>query len=281
MENQHTDGAEFLNPTPEQIEAQRLSWERAHAKKTATPQVQQAPPTEAAILYKKKLDAQIRGEGNPFLKAVATLSRNAPRRTSNAPILPIEECFALVRMTAGAILSARGSSFSVAPNQVEVWRQLTAYFFGHPSKLNANKGIALCGETGRGKTFILEVFRKATAAAGVPSKFLEADALGISSADKCPEYSDQANLFIDDIGTDTTRKAWGNANNWVADVLTRRYNALEKHGVKTHISTNLPPLAAAPDVWQAKYGDRLASRFAAMFNFIIISGVDFRVEPPK
>ncbi|HZG00412.1 MAG TPA: hypothetical protein VEY71_05380, partial [Chitinophagales bacterium] len=76
---------------------------------------------------------------------------------------------------------------------------------------------------------------------------------------------DYEDVALDDLGTDQACNDYGTSEDFIADLLYKRHEAK----LTTHGTSNLVKLDADHFPFRERYGDRLASRFAQMFNMII------------
>lgn len=137
------------------------------------------------------------------------------------------------------------------------------------------KGILLFGNVGCGKTTMMEIFKAnqknsyvVISARSIAAKYMEFGFDGIGQYNeliqafpnefKINEYG----LCIDDLGTESDKKHFGNNINVIQEILLNRYDKLSLNG-KTFITTNL----TGEDI-EKEYGLRLRSRMREMFNTI-------------
>lgn len=133
-----------------------------------------------------------------------------------------------------------------------------------------SRGVLLGGETGTGKTFLIETmqifcremkletgFKKITCKA-----LVELVERAKNKHEVINKYS-KGNWFFDDLGKEKlTIKDYGNEINVMESVLDSRYDNFEKFGQITHISTNLDDTKIIE-----MYGKRIYDRMIKMFNW--------------
>lgn len=129
------------------------------------------------------------------------------------------------------------------------------------------KGILLYGPVGCGKTKILELIGRVDPRLS----FRVFPCPDVSSAYRkdgdaaLAQYGAPVTMGFDDLGfEDANAKNYGNSANPLADILTKRY-ALRPRPL-THATTNDDAAAML-----AKYGDRVYSRMAELFNIVQFS----------
>ncbi|MEZ2446093.1 hypothetical protein AB6805_30470 [Chitinophaga sp. RCC_12] len=149
------------------------------------------------------------------------------------------------------------------------------------------KGLLLCGGVGTGKTTLMKafMFNKRRCYTVLSSRFIASKYADIgagvietyggnlnisSSADTF--YQSEIGICIDDLGTEETKKNYGNQSNVIADIILNRYDNSQIPWHYTHITSNLN----AVEIEQA-YGTRVRSRLREMFNLIPMTGEDRRV----
>lgn len=148
------------------------------------------------------------------------------------------------------------------------------------------KGILIKGTTGKGKTFLLDVFSDfckideplylsggktrnirplKVNARQIASEFTKDGWEGIE------RYFNINSLFIDDIGAEQMSNHYGNKISAITEILDRR----EERNLLTFATTNYNKLS---DI----YDDRTVSRIASLFNiWYIENDVDYRISPNK
>lgn len=165
-----------------------------------------------------------------------------------------------------------------------IFTGLSFYFAGHPdcSKygLSLEKGNIMVGPIGCGKTTIMRCFEQnptncfiEVSARKIAMEYSDKEIGGQNTIDR---YSfvhqaidkskfwgqDKIGLFIDDIGTETNKKYFGNEMNVIENIILNRYDQISLKS-KTHITTNLDANAL-----EDMYGKRVRSRIRERFNWI-------------
>lgn len=163
----------------------------------------------------------------------------------------------------------------------QVYANLVKYFICDPScEIDLRKGIYLWGDVGRGKSFLLRAmkifvetirfdFRKfeIESCRDIAFKISEDKSVGHMRDYFTGKYS------FDDFGyEDTQVKLWGNELNVMEEIMVNRYDAYVRHGLITHVTTNLPPA----QIKNHYNSGRLDSRIEEMFSLIQLEGVDKR-----
>ncbi|MDD4921759.1 MAG: hypothetical protein PHS30_04670 [Bacteroidales bacterium] len=170
------------------------------------------------------------------------------------------------------------------PDKEPVYKALIRYIHGDPeSSFELQKGVALTGPVGTGKTVAMKVMKLYIAIDNVrylrngkpvPLDFHIFNSREIVAGyseggfDGIDKYCYYANICIDDLGTEIElAKYYGTALNVIEEVIEQRYlkNKL------THISTNLSMLQI-----NDKYGARVYSRLKEMTTIQSLTGKDMR-----
>lgn len=150
-----------------------------------------------------------------------------------------------------------------------------------------NKGIALMGNVGLGKSLIMRLFanNKRRCFNVISCRDVSSD-YAVNGHEALTKYSDTPigtydyrtyyqkyfGYCFDDLGTEATKKNFGNELNVMADIILNRYDHKVMFGFEcTHITTNL-----SADEIESFYGTRVRSRFKEMFNPLILTGNDHR-----
>lgn len=147
------------------------------------------------------------------------------------------------------------------------------------------KGILLVGEYGTGKTWMMKLFMKNQRqvffmrhAKEMANEYQNDGGNQKTYIDKFKNAINDSSLFyhefsglcIDDIGTEDSKKNYGNTKNVIGDIMELRYKE-GNGGIFLHGTTNL-----SVEGIEDKYGTRLRSRMREMFNYIVLTGGDRR-----
>jgi DNA replication protein DnaC len=179
---------------------------------------------------------------------------------------------------------------SVYPNEYEVDKlnapqldQLVKYFIQDPScKLDLNKGIAICGSIGSGKTEIMKQlsffctdndFETAFKMKSMREYVKEVGTAGLSAT---TEYL-QGDYCFDDIAVSAPNIThYGTQINPLDDLIQGRYDRFTKRNSKpTHFTMNLnfnPNTQAAKELIEKIYDPRSIDRIRQMCNFVYLGG---------
>lgn len=188
-----------------------------------------------------------------------------------------------------------GKAFSIDKDNEEIVRLLTLYFSNDPefenskdingSSYSLKKGLALMGNLGVGKTFMMGFFCQNQNQSYRMANCRKIEGLWIDQmsnkekplknvieyystsidipVNSNPFGAQAIGVCFDDLGTETSpSKAYGEEKNVLAEILMNRYESGLPFNY-THITTNLSP----HDIG-LKYGTRVRDRFREMFNLI-------------
>lgn len=188
-----------------------------------------------------------------------------------------------------------GKPFSIDNDNRHIVKLLCQYFTNDPefekskdnygNNFSLSKGLAMMGNVGVGKTYMLGFFHSNQNQSYVMANCRKIEGLWVDqmSAKEKPlrnvidQYAQpipaavNSNPFghqalgvcFDDLGTETSpSKAYGEEKNVLAEILMNRYESGLPFNY-THITTNL----SAHDIG-LKYGNRVRDRFREMFNLI-------------
>ncbi len=145
------------------------------------------------------------------------------------------------------------------------------------------KGLLLYGGIGIGKTSLFQIFIRNPLASymvvscrEIANGYANNAAKGAKGTDYLDDYIDEIDpthnnpfkqdawgICFDDLGTESSKKTFGNEVNVMEEILLSRYDRRIALTAKTHITTNL----SAEEIGD-NYGTRVRSRMREMFNFI-------------
>lgn len=151
-----------------------------------------------------------------------------------------------------------------------------------------NKGLAIIGSIGCGKSVMMKVYQKLFKDSVRAFKWVNSgtlrdmlDEVSLSEVKLAYGYDCKTDLYIDDVGHNLPAMVkYGNAINVVSEIIMERYELFVNEGFKTHISTNLlPKLTHNPNnqpTLEAFLGNRCYDRIKEMNEFITINGKSLR-----
>ena len=175
-------------------------------------------------------------------------------------------------------------NFTVDAVNQPVLEAVLAYFTRDDAQcqklgISPQKGLFLLGPVGCGKTTAMQLFAprrfRLVATRDLARKFVHdgssiIDHYGASSYRTKQlgygsqlQYDQPLTYCFDDLGIEPMTKHYGNSCNVMAEVLLDRYDQFVRHGMITHLTTNLN----AEDL-EHIYGDRVRSRLREMCNLI-------------
>jgi len=136
----------------------------------------------------------------------------------------------------------------------------------------ARKGMLFLGTVGVGKTLAMKVVAGTIQGWYVPVPELST-AFSQKGSDGFWNMADKAgrwDLFLDDLGSEKDVKSYSNKLP-IEDLIYRRYDMWQQHGVRTHITTNL-----TGEGLSERYGPRVTDRLKEMMEFVIETGKSLR-----
>lgn len=150
-----------------------------------------------------------------------------------------------------------------------------------------SKGLCLVGVYGTGKSWLMKLFQKNQRqvffirnAKQIANEY-QSDGVEASSQyenlfknpfnDPAVFFQPHSGLLIDDMGTESVKKHYGNESNVIGDLIELRYSK-GFVGDTLHVTTNL-----TSDQIEQYYGGRVRSRMREIFNFIELPGNDRRI----
>ena len=164
-----------------------------------------------------------------------------------------------------------GNQFRLYEEDREILYRLSNYFIKDEEKcqsldVDIKKGLLLTGPVGCGKTSFMKLLphivpfeRKYVV---IPSRNVtfSFNHLGYKTIE---DFGDSGYFCFDDLGIEPQGRFFGQDCNVLGEVLLSRYEIFQRHGVKTHGTTNLDA-----DEIEERYGSRVRSRMRSMFNII-------------
>ncbi|UNY98337.1 ATPase [Zhouia spongiae] len=164
-----------------------------------------------------------------------------------------------------------GPGFKIYEDDKEIIYKLVNYFIREEANckklhLDMNKGLLLTGPVGCGKTSLMKLLRhivphqKSYELIPCRNIAFEFNHLGYKVIQ---DYGNQGFYCFDDLGVEPQGRYYGQDCNVMGEILISRYELFEKHGIRTHITTNLNA-----DELEERYGNRVRSRMRRMFNLV-------------
>lgn len=140
-------------------------------------------------------------------------------------------------------------------------------FEGQSSKqiLSLSKGICLIGNTGSGKTELMQAFR------GLVRNMEHAFILKPANALNYEEWIglNTKNFCIDDLGKEDKVGVFGVQKDYMSDLIFARYNEFKSYGTITHFTTQLSEAQISE-----RYGAHILGRIKEMCNIFVLGDKD-------
>ncbi|MCG2611838.1 ATPase [Flavobacterium sp. SM15] len=194
---------------------------------------------------------------------------------NNVKVYQMQRCFKYLEKQGK---KTYGQSFAIHEQDRSVILKLLVYAIRDKESalklgIDLNKGIALTGPVGCGKTSLMHLIKpfiyakhdyKIKTTREVAFEFAK------NGYDALSQYSSKLNnlnrlsgFCFDDLGSEKQIKHFGSECNVMAEILLSRYDKFVENNAVTHITTNL----SASEI-EKIYGNRLRSRMREMFNLI-------------
>lgn len=245
--------------------------------------------TDTAILQAKvKKDAALKE-----IEKLEIMERNRHNLKLVSKDFTFDQMMGFVNYRAGVLFDNKvfNKKFTIDESNQWIIELLCLYFsrdkkFEQLGDYSLDKGICLVGVPGVGKSWLMKLFMKnprqcfyvrdckqiSLSYQEVGAAVIEDFSVPIKAAvnDNSVFLQPVVGVCFSDIGTEDIKNNFGNKTNVMADILFNRYknNVI---GDLTHAETNL-----SADQIEEFYGPRIRSRFAEMFNWIVVTGVDRR-----
>lgn len=256
-------------------------------------QTEQKPLTEEAIEYNKRLrtaDEEARDYSlESLMKSAFTTQRRVSKKIIPYPIelSDAKKLFASIYETR---IRERKEEVVYDEFNKPIILNLVKYFIGDPTcEYDLSKGIYLWGDVGRGKSelfpcfqLFVNVIEEKLGNAGVQftSRKFKIEAcksivLQIATDKNVESLKRFYNGIwcLDDIGAEDNYKLFGNDLNVILDIVVERHKHLQRSGLITHATSNMPP---KEERLIARYDMRFESRCNEMFNYVFLGGKDKR-----
>jgi DNA replication protein DnaC len=177
-------------------------------------------------------------------------------------------------------------------NNRDVYAQLHQYFHGQ-GQLDQNKGIALTGTYGVGKSTIFRVFHEylrtkypfnsnlfiIISIEDLISELNENDWVNKKYTNNNKEdmrggkYNDPRHILVNEFGFQYNIKSFGtDVNELIEAWLMKRYDIFQQQKKLVHITTNF-----SKKELESKFHPKIVDRFKEMFNFIEYNGKSMRI----
>jgi len=181
----------------------------------------------------------------------------------------------------------RNFDFEVDDYNRHILDHMTRYFIRNEDfNGSLDKGLALVGNAGLGKTFLFHCFQIFTVKHDLPTQFLitPMDVISREAVRKTRGKEEGLHVveqftsgirFYDDVGFEE-KLEYGKCV--FTEVMRIAYNKFLKTGKVCHITSNLSNMAGMTDfeTLESKYGNRVSTRMNEMFNFSLIGGQNRR-----
>lgn len=192
----------------------------------------------------------------------------------------------------GRIANKIVNNYQFNENNSPVYRGLLDYFLGRPGKYDLQKGIALLGLYGVGKSTILQIMHEFINRCFrfSPNMFRISSTEEIITLSQSENFTESVLLFnskpnlygipqrkpihvlINEFGNQYNMKNFGTDVNELVDVfIMKRYDIMQQYGKVTHITTNY-----GTKELKSMFDPRIVDRFKEMFNMIELPGKSFR-----
>lgn len=288
-ENRSLNPSDYTSKSLDELRKEQDNFKRWQAKRKHQPDV------EALDKYWAKVNA-LKDKNQP-IQTLADLSQSLkleigrPQRDKKP--LPIEEKSAkrifwdilqfLIEEENKNKPANQKREFKVTQANKSILNDLVLYLIqSNKSNFDLNKGIFFYGLPGRGKTLLMKtakIFLSQLEKFGaknegiklvVSCKKIVREVAETKTIKPIKKFTKHVYCF-DDLGFEQSYRLFGNDIDVMREILVERYDNFTRYGLVTHATSNLTPQQITE-----KYGHRIGSRFAQMFNVIYLDGEDYR-----
>jgi hypothetical protein len=140
------------------------------------------------------------------------------------------------------------------------------------------KGLLIYGQTGTGKTTTARILSSLLDIEIIDVEEVARKYMTSKGNDWLDDYIDAHEhkpLIIDDIGSESEMKKFGNSSP-IVSILTARARSWEWRGVPTVYTTNIPNIETLAS--EDRYGSRIASRIQGCCECVFLDGRDCRLD---
>ena len=191
-----------------------------------------------------------------------------------------------------AIQDIVGEDYEWTDANKKVHSDLMYYFHGHNGGLDLNKGVALVGRFGVGKSTIFDIWHKflrkhypfrqnlfiISSLEQIINDINKGEFIDRMYCYNAKEnvvgssYNDPKHLLINEFGHSYNIKSYGTDINELFEAFMMvRYDIFQKQKKLTHITTNY-----GTDELERKFHPKLVDRFKEMFNIVELKGNSYR-----
>lgn len=183
-----------------------------------------------------------------------------------------------------SIIKHHEPMFEWSDSLVKIYKNTLLYFLGNErSEYDLNKGLYFYGDTGCGKSLILNyVFKEYTRILGANSYRVvstidivkNVQKNGLSAINNFVEAENHKPIvmYIDDFGAGNTKiNNYGTVIDVYTELITQRYPHFSRQNILTHFSSNI-----MPSEFEERFNARISSRMAEMCNLVYMPAIDYR-----
>jgi DNA replication protein DnaC len=181
---------------------------------------------------------------------------------------------------ADRLLTKERKVFVIDNENYDALNSFFAYFFGSQNDFethnrNKKKGLMIVGNVGSGKSFLFDILSKFGTGrdwfkfylcSQIQNEWANFNSKIITDTRNVYRKESGLNhIYFDDLGSEEKKSDYGVMVEPMERVIENRNLMWVRHGVKTHLSTNL-----SSEMIQQRYGERTLSRIIQMCNVIIL-----------